>query len=510
MPLLPHTRESPDDTGRPRYFAPGPGRRLDARRSIGRPDAGHLAERDAGYAPSRDRRVRLRPARSDDSNARRSQAAHRHPRAPWRPRRAHSPDPHALQRRRAHDARSELPPRPHPERLRQRHRGDRRGRLHPGRPGRAGQVRLRGRLRDESPAARAAEPDGGRSLHRYLGHYRLAGEAHAREQREGGHPRHLLRRLLAADGPRQPASGAQGGRAHEPDGGRLDGRRLVPQRRLPPAEHVLHLRAGGHPRQHGQVVHQRLRRLRHVHEGRLGGRAGPDPRARAGRLLAQAPGAPKLRRVLAEPGRGQGAGRPAAQGPHDAGPQPLGRGGHLWRHRRLQGARAEGHRQRQGVPGDGPVAPRRGDRGRQHAGRPPLRDQHALYFQRQILRPFLDHYLKDDAPRADVAPVSAFETGTNTWRRLDAWPAGCADGCTIAPKPLYLLAGSRLGFTRAKERRHAVRRVRLRSRQARALPCAADPAGRVRQRTDLARLAGGRSARGIRPAGRAGVHLRRR
>jgi putative CocE/NonD family hydrolase len=74
----------------------------------------------------------------------------------------------------------------------------------------------------------------------------------------------------------------------------------------------------------------------------------------------------------------------------------------------------------------------------------------SLYFQRQILRPFLDHYLKDDAPKAGVAPVSAFETGTNTWRRLDAWPAGCADGCTVAPKPLHLLAGSRLGFTPPK------------------------------------------------------------
>ena len=71
----------------------------------------------------------------------------------------------------------------------------------------------------------------------------------------------------------------------------------------------------------------------------------------------------------------------------------------------------------------------------------------SLYFQRNILRPFLDHYLKDDAPKADVAPVSAYETGTNTWRRLDAWPAGCTGGCTVAPKALHLLAGSRLGFT---------------------------------------------------------------
>src|SRR6202162_3126067 len=70
-----------------------------------------------------------------------------------------------------------------------------------------------------------------------------------------------------------------------------------------------------------------------------------------------------------------------------------------------------------------------------------------LYFQREILRPFLDHYLKDDAPAADVPPVSAFETGTNTWRRLPAWPAGCASGCTVKATPLYLASGWKLTFT---------------------------------------------------------------
>jgi putative CocE/NonD family hydrolase len=33
----------------------------------------------------------------------------------------------------------------------------------------------------------------------------------------------------------------------------------------------------------------------------------------------------------------------------------------------------------------------------------------ALYFRREILRPFLDHYLKDEAPAMDVAPVTAFQ-----------------------------------------------------------------------------------------------------
>ena len=71
----------------------------------------------------------------------------------------------------------------------------------------------------------------------------------------------------------------------------------------------------------------------------------------------------------------------------------------------------------------------------------------ALYFRREILLPFLNQYLKDGAPKADVPPVSAFETGTNTWRRLPAWPAGCASGCTTRPTPLYLAAGPKLSFT---------------------------------------------------------------
>jgi putative CocE/NonD family hydrolase len=71
----------------------------------------------------------------------------------------------------------------------------------------------------------------------------------------------------------------------------------------------------------------------------------------------------------------------------------------------------------------------------------------ALTFRRDILRPFLDQYLKDGGPKADVAPVSAFETGTNTWRRLPSWPAGCPSGCTVKPTPLYLAAGLKAGFT---------------------------------------------------------------
>lgn len=74
----------------------------------------------------------------------------------------------------------------------------------------------------------------------------------------------------------------------------------------------------------------------------------------------------------------------------------------------------------------------------------------ALHFRQQILRPFLDRHLKAGAAQAAVGsavpPVVAFETGTNTWRELPAWPAGCASGCSIQPTPLYLVPGLTLAF----------------------------------------------------------------
>jgi uncharacterized protein len=71
----------------------------------------------------------------------------------------------------------------------------------------------------------------------------------------------------------------------------------------------------------------------------------------------------------------------------------------------------------------------------------------SLYFQREILRPFLDRYLKDSAPAHEITPVTAFETGTNRWRKLPFWPAGCETGCVPQPTPLYLASNFKLGFT---------------------------------------------------------------
>jgi putative CocE/NonD family hydrolase len=70
----------------------------------------------------------------------------------------------------------------------------------------------------------------------------------------------------------------------------------------------------------------------------------------------------------------------------------------------------------------------------------------ALYFRRHILLPFLDQHLKDGTPKADIAPVTAFETGTNVWRRLAGWPPNAEDGQAVRATPLCLRAGLKLSF----------------------------------------------------------------
>jgi len=70
----------------------------------------------------------------------------------------------------------------------------------------------------------------------------------------------------------------------------------------------------------------------------------------------------------------------------------------------------------------------------------------AKYFREHILRPFLAQYLKDGAPKAGLAPVTAFQTGTDRWQRLDRWPLSCDGGCPDKSRALYLEPGMQLGF----------------------------------------------------------------
>ncbi len=71
----------------------------------------------------------------------------------------------------------------------------------------------------------------------------------------------------------------------------------------------------------------------------------------------------------------------------------------------------------------------------------------SLWFRQNVLAPFLARHLEDDAAAAEVAPVTAFETGTNRWRRLDAWREECDGGCS----KLYLRADETLAFRAPEE-----------------------------------------------------------
>jgi putative CocE/NonD family hydrolase len=71
----------------------------------------------------------------------------------------------------------------------------------------------------------------------------------------------------------------------------------------------------------------------------------------------------------------------------------------------------------------------------------------ALQFRRDVMKPFLDRYLKDPstgsgqaaAPSVPTPPVYTYATGINRWEISQAWPAGTASA-------IYLQAGMGLGF----------------------------------------------------------------
>ena len=64
----------------------------------------------------------------------------------------------------------------------------------------------------------------------------------------------------------------------------------------------------------------------------------------------------------------------------------------------------------------------------------------ALYFRQHILRPFLDEYLKDAAPKSGIAKVTAYETGGNRWQQLNSWPGASQ------PSRLYLAPSGKTAF----------------------------------------------------------------
>ena len=67
------------------------------------------------------------------------------------------------------------------------------------------------------------------------------------------------------------------------------------------------------------------------------------------------------------------------------------------------------------------------------------------WFRANVMIPFLDEQLKGGPP-ANIAKVTAFEAGTNQWRRLPDWPSACASGCAASLERLFLTPHGRLDF----------------------------------------------------------------
>ncbi len=65
-------------------------------------------------------------------------------------------------------------------------------------------------------------------------------------------------------------------------------------------------------------------------------------------------------------------------------------------------------------------------------------------FQKEVLLPFFEQHLRDapDPKSPRIAKATVFETGTNVWRRYDAWPPREAQART-----LYFAPGGKLSFT---------------------------------------------------------------
>jgi uncharacterized protein len=78
-----------------------------------------------------------------------------------------------------------------------------------------------------------------------------------------------------------------------------------------------------------------------------------------------------------------------------------------------------------------------------HLGAIQFESDTAKTFRQSYLRPFLAQYLKSGAPKADIPPVAAFETGTNAWRHYPAWPTPGTG------TPIYLAGGGKLSFSAA-------------------------------------------------------------
>ena len=69
----------------------------------------------------------------------------------------------------------------------------------------------------------------------------------------------------------------------------------------------------------------------------------------------------------------------------------------------------------------------------------------SVEYQRDILLPFLNQYLRDGPP-AKLSRVTVYNSGEKRWEHFATWPTACDKGCLTALTPLYMGAGSSLTF----------------------------------------------------------------
>ncbi|MGD0304922.1 MAG: CocE/NonD family hydrolase [Candidatus Acidiferrales bacterium] len=69
-----------------------------------------------------------------------------------------------------------------------------------------------------------------------------------------------------------------------------------------------------------------------------------------------------------------------------------------------------------------------------------------LQYRRDMILPFFREYLVDGAPKADISPVTIYNTGENHWDKFKSWPLACEHGCAAKSKALYLTANHGLTF----------------------------------------------------------------
>jgi putative CocE/NonD family hydrolase len=78
----------------------------------------------------------------------------------------------------------------------------------------------------------------------------------------------------------------------------------------------------------------------------------------------------------------------------------------------------------------------------------------AKQYNRDMVLPFLEHYLRDGPPH-NLPRVIVYNTGENRWERFEDWPLACERGCATGMKPLYLRENFSLSFERPAESKAA-------------------------------------------------------